>query len=96
MRDMSGWFQLAAEIEQENVQSLSQIDKGYDGPQKVWIVGNPLGELVYVTDFNGFKAVPQFIEPAENKFKVLQVIKATQATTSGQMYQHDFNSYIRD
>lgn len=96
MRDMSGWFQMAAEIEQENVESLSQIDKGYDGPQKVWIVGNPLGELVYVTDFNGFKAVPQFIEPSENKFKVLQVIKATQATTSGQMYQHDFNEYSRD
>ena len=96
MRDISGWFQMAAEIEQENVESLSQIDKGYDGPQKVWIVGNPTGELVYVTDFNGFKAVPQFIEPTENKFKVLQVIKATQATTSGQMYQHDFNSYSRD
>lgn len=96
MRDMSGWFQLAAKIEQENVESLSQVDKGYDGPQKVWIVGNSTGELVYVTDFNGFKAVPQFIEPTKNKFKVLQVIKATQATTSGQMYQHDFNLYTRD
>lgn len=96
MRSMKEWFQLATEIEQENVQSLSQIDKGYDGPQKVWIVGNPTGELVYVTDFNGFKAVPQFIEPTENKFKVLQVIKATQATTSGQMHQHDYNNYNRD
>lgn len=96
MRSMKEWFQLAAEIEQENVESLSQVDKGYDGPQKVWIVGNPTGELVYVTDFNGFKAVPQFIDPKDNKFKVLQIIKATQATTSGQMYQHDFNLYTRD
>ena len=95
MRNMSRWFQLAAEIKQENVQSLSQVDKGYDGPQKVWIVGNPAGELVYVTDFNGFKAVPQFINPRDNKFKVLQVIKATQATASGQMHQHDFNEYLR-
>lgn len=95
MRNMSRWFQMASEIEQENVESLSQVDKGYDGPQKVWIVGNPTGELVYVTDFNGFKAVPQFIEPANNKFKVLQIIKATQATASGQMHQHDFNEYAR-
>lgn len=95
MKNMQRWFQLAAEIEQENVESLSQVNKDYIGPQKVWIIGNPLGELVYITDFNGFKAVPQFIEPASNKFKVLQVIKATQATTSGQMYQHDFNEYLR-
>lgn len=95
MRNMRGWFEMAATIEQENVESLSQVDKGYDGPQKVWIIGNPTGELVYVTDFNGFKAVPQFIDPIENKFKVLQVIKATQATASGQMHQHDFNEYIR-
>lgn len=95
MKNMSRWFQVATEIEQENVESLSQVDKGYDGPQKVWIVGNPAGELVYVTDFNGFKAVPQFIEPANNKFKILQIIKATQATASGQMHQHDFNEYAR-
>jgi hypothetical protein len=95
MRNMNGWFKMATKIKQENVQSLSQVDKGYDGPQKVWIVGNPAGELVYVTDFNGFKAVPQFIEPTENNFKVLQVIKATQATASGQMHQHDFNEYAR-
>lgn len=95
MKNMQRWFQLAAEIEQENVESLSQVNKDYIGPQKVWIIGNPLGELVYITDFNGFKAVPQFIEPASNKFKVLQVIKATQATASGQMYQHDFNEYLR-
>lgn len=95
MRDMQGWFKIASTIEQENVQSLSEVDKGYDEHKKVWIVGNPTGELVYVTDFNGFKAVPQFIEPTENNFKVLQVIKATQATASGQMHQHDFNEYAR-
>lgn len=95
MHNMSRWFNVAAEIEQENIQSLSEINRDYKGPQKVWIVGNPTGELVYVTDFNGFKAVPQFIKPANNKFKVLQVIKATQATASGQMHQHDFNEYVR-
>lgn len=95
MHNMSRWFNVAAEIEQENIQSLSEINRDYKGPQKVWIVGNPAGELVYVTDFNGFKAVPQFINPKNNKFKVLQVIKATQATASGQMYQHDFNEYAR-
>ena len=95
MHNMSRWFNVAAEIEQENIQSLSEINRDYKGSQKVWIVGNPTGELVYVTDFNGFKAVPQFIKPANNKFKVLQVIKATQATASGQMHQHDFNEYVR-
>ena len=69
--------------------SLSEVDRDYSGNEPaVWIVGNPCGKLLYVTDFNGLKAVPGYIAPEENTFKVLQIIESTQAKVSSQLIQH--------
>lgn len=89
VKNMSGFWFLAAECKQHSVMSLSEIDRDYDGNEPaVWIVGNPCGKLLYVTDFNGFKAVPGYIAPEDNTFKVLQIIESTQAKVSSQLIQH--------
>lgn len=89
VKDMSGFWSLAAECEQHSVMSLSGVNRDYNGNKPaVWIVGNPCGKLLYVTDFNGFKAVPGYIKPEDNTFKVLQVIESTPANISSQLIQH--------
>lgn len=89
VKNMSGFWALAAECKQHSVMSLSEVNRDYDGEEPaVWIVGNPCGKLLYVTDFNGFKAVPGYIVPEENTFKVLQIIESTQAKVSSQLIQH--------
>lgn len=89
VKDMSGFWSLAAECEQHSVISLSEVNRDYnDNKPAVWIVGNPYGKLLYVTDFNGFKAVPGYIAPEDNTFKVLQVIESTPANISSQLIQH--------
>ena len=89
VKNMSGFWALAAECKQYSVMSLSEVDRDYSGEEPaVWIVGNPCGKLLYVTDFNGFKAVPGYIDPKENTFKVLQIIESTQAKVSSQLIQH--------
>lgn len=89
VKNMSGFWTLAAECKQHSIMSLSEIDRDYSGKEPaVWIVGNPCGKLLYVTDFNGFKAVPGYIDPKENTFKVLQIIESTPANISSQLIQH--------
>lgn len=89
IKNMSGFWNLAAECKQHSVMSLSEVDRDYNGDQPaVWIIGNPHGKLLYVTDFNGFKAVPGYIKPENNTFKVLQVIESTPANISSQLIQH--------
>lgn len=89
VKNMSGFWNLAAECKQHSVMSLSEVNRDYNEKKPaVWIVGNPCGKLLYVTDFNGFKAVPGYIAPEDNTFKVLQVIESTPANISSQLIQH--------
>lgn len=88
VKNMKGFWNLASECKQFSVMSLSEVNRDYDGEPAVWIVGNPYGKLLYVTDFNGFKAVPGYIKPEENTFKVLQIIESTTANISSQLIQH--------
>ena len=89
VKDMSGFWSLATECKQYSVMSLSEVNRDYNSNQPaVWIVGNPCGKLLYITDFNGFKAVPGYIAPEDNTFKVLQVIESTPANISSQLIQH--------
>lgn len=89
IKDMSGFWSLAAECKQHSVMSLSEVNRDYNGSEPaVWVIGNPYGKLLYVTDFNGFKAVPEYIKPENNTFKVLQVIESTPANISSQLIQH--------
>lgn len=89
VKNMSGFWSLTAECKQHSVMSLSEVDRDYNGKEPaVWIVGNPCGKLLYVTDFNGFKVVPGYIAPENNTFKVLQIIESTPANISSQLIQH--------
>lgn len=89
VKNMSGFWALATECKQHSVMSLSEVDRDYNGKEPaVWIVGNPCGKLLYITDFNGFKAVPGYIAPEDNTFKVLQIIESTAANISSQLIQH--------
>lgn len=89
VKNMSGFWALTAECKQHSVMSLSEVDRDYNSEEPaVWIVGNPCGKLLYVTDFNGFKVVPGYIAPENNTFKVLQIIESTPANISSQLIQH--------